>query len=57
MDHLVKTITFEKAHAEVSKFDNETEVREYHVMLHVDDATLNYSEQLEAILNAYNSFV
>lgn len=57
MDHLVKTITFEKAHAEVSKFDNETEVREYHVMLHVDDATLNYSEQLEAILNAYNSLL
>ena len=36
MDQLVKTITFEKAHAEVSKFDNGTEVREYHVMLHVD---------------------
>ena len=57
MDHLVKTITFEKAHAEVSKFDNGTEVREYHVMLHVDDATLTYSEQLEAILNAYNSLL
>mgnify|MGYP002525839675 FL=1 len=57
MDHLVNTITFEKAHAEVSKFDNGTEVREYHVMLHVDDATLTYSEQLEAILNAYNSLL
>ena len=57
MDHLVKTITFEKAHAEVFKFDNGTEVREYHVMLHVDDATLTYSEQLEAILNAYNSLL
>ena len=57
MNHLVKTITFEKAHAEVSKFDNGTEVREYHVMLHVDDATLTYSEQLEAILNAYNSLL
>ena len=26
-------------------------------MLHVDDATLTYSEQLEAILNAYNSLL
>ena len=35
----LKTITFEKAHAEVFKFDKGTEVQEYHMMLHVDDAT------------------
>jgi enamine deaminase RidA (YjgF/YER057c/UK114 family) len=57
MDHLLQTIAFEKAHAEVFKFDNGTEVKEYHVMIHVGDATLTYSEQLEAILNAYNSLL
>ena len=53
----LKTITFEKAHAEVFKFDNGTEVQEYHVMLHVDDTTATYPEQLEAIINAYNSLL
>ena len=53
----LKTITFEKVHAEVFKFDNGTEVQEYHVMLHVDDATATYPEQLEAIINAYNSLL
>ena len=53
----LKTITFEKAHAEVFKFDNGTEVQEYHVMIHVDDATSTYPEQLEAIINAYNSLI
>ena len=53
----LKTITFEKAHAEVFKFDNGTEVQEYHVMIHVDDATSTYPEQLEAILNTYNSLL
>lgn len=52
-----KTITFEKAHAEISQFDNGTEVKEYHVMIHVDDATSTYPEQLESILNAYNALI
>ncbi len=53
----LKTITFEKAHAEVFKFNNGTEVKEYHVVLHVDDATSTYPEQLESILNAYNTLL
>ena len=50
-------IQFDKAHAEIYEFDNGTEVKEYHVMIHVDDCTLTYAEQLEAVLNAYFSLV
>ncbi|MBQ9229814.1 MAG: hypothetical protein IJ190_01405 [Prevotella sp.] len=53
----LKTITFEKAHAEIFQFDNGTEVQEYHVMIHVDDVTSTYPEQLESILHAYNSLL
>ena len=57
MDLQLKTLTFENTHAEVSCFDNGTEVKEYHVMIHVDDATLTYSEQLDAIIKAYNALL
>ena len=53
----ITTKTFEKAHAEIFQFDNGTEVKEYHVMIHVSDATSTYPEQLEAIINAYNSLL
>lgn len=53
----LKTIHFEKAYAEISVFDNGTEVKECHAMIHVDDATLPYTEQLNAIFNAYNNLI
>ena len=53
----LKTIPFEKAYAEISMFDNGTEVKECHAMIHVDDATLPYAEQLNAIFNAYNTLI
>ena len=53
----LKTIHFEKAYAEISVFDNGTEVKECHTMIHVDDATLPYTEQLNAIFNAYNNLI
>lgn len=53
----LKTIHFEKAYAEISVFDNGTEVRECHAMIHVDDTTLPYTEQLNAIFNAYNNLI
>lgn len=53
----LKTIHFEKAYAEISMFDNGTEVKECHAMIHVDDATLPYTEQLNAIFNAYNNLI
>lgn len=51
----LKTLQFEKAHADIFKFDNGTEVAEYHVMVHVDDCMLTFPEQLGAVLNAYDS--
>ena len=53
----LKKVPFEKAYAEISMFDNGTEVKEYHAMIHVDDATLPYAEQLNAIFNAYNALL
>lgn len=53
----LKTIHFEKAYAEISMFDNGTEVKECHAMIHVDNATLPYTEQLNAIFNAYNNLI
>ena len=50
-------IAFENASADVFCFDNGTEVREYHAMIHVDSRRLPYSQQLEAVLNAYNQLI
>ena len=50
-------IAFENASADVSCFDNGTEVKEYQVMIHVDAKRLPYSQQLEAVLNAYNQLL
>ena len=48
-----QTIRFDHAIAKISQFDNGTEVREYHVMIRIDDAHLTFNEQLAAILDAY----
>ena len=50
-------IAFENASADVSCFDNGTEVKEYHAMIHVDAKRLPYSQQLEAVLSAYNQLI
>ena len=57
MNEKLSQIEFENARAEVSCFDNGTEVREYQAMIHVTNSRLPYSQQLEAILNAYSSLV
>lgn len=57
MNQQTKIIQLENAHAEIFLFDNGTEVREYHVMIHVDNPALTYDEQLEAVLNAYGTLV
>jgi enamine deaminase RidA (YjgF/YER057c/UK114 family) len=48
---------FEQAGADVFCFNNGTEVREYHAMIRVQDARLPFAQQLEAVLNAYNSLL
>ena len=50
-------IEFENAYADLSCFDNGTEVREYHAVIHVAQKRLTYSKQLEAIIGAYNQLI
>lgn len=50
-------LTFDCAQADVFCFDNETEVREYHAMIHVNNAMLSFAEQLEAVLTAYHGLL
>ena len=57
MNERFSHISFENASADVSCFDNGTEVKEYHAMIHVDAKRLPYSQQLEAVLNAYNQLL
>ena len=57
MNERLLHIAFENASADVSCFDNGTEVKEYHAMIHVDSKRLPYSQQLEAVLNAYNQLI
>ncbi len=52
-----QTIHFENAFADVFQFDNGTEVKEYHIMVHVDSVRLSYSQQVEAIFNAYDKLL
>ena len=57
MDNKQQTFQFENAFAEVFQFDNGTEVKEYHVMVHVNSPRLPYATQLEAVLNAYTCLI
>ena len=50
-------IAFDCAQADVFCFDNVTEVREYHAMIHVNNAMLPFAEQLEAVLTAYHGLL
>ncbi len=44
----------EKARAEIAKFaPKDGGVTEYHVMVHAEDATATYAEQLDAVLSTY----
>ena len=55
MSYNQQTIKLNKARAEVYVFDNGSEVREAHVMIHADNIGMTYKEQLDAILDAYGS--
>ena len=54
MNHHLSRIDFENATAEVTCFDNGTEVREYHAIIHVNSPLLSFARQLEAVMNAYD---
>ena len=53
MSNQLLRIDFENARADVLCFDNGTEVKEYHAMIHVSQQRLTYAKQLEAVMNAY----
>ena len=57
MKEKLSRIDFENARADVLCFDNGTEVKEYHAMIHVSKKRLTYDQQLEAIINAYNGLL
>ena len=57
MNNKQQTIQFENAFADVFEFDNGTEVKEYHAMIHVSTTRLPFAKQLEAVLNAYTSLI
>jgi len=55
MSYNQQTIKLNKARAEVYVFDNGSEVREAHAMIHADNIGMTYKEQLDAVLDAYAS--
>jgi enamine deaminase RidA (YjgF/YER057c/UK114 family) len=57
MNDKTKHIEFQGARAEVSCFDNGTEVREYHAMIHATDLRQPFAKQLEDILTAYGELI
>jgi len=51
----MKKIEFDKSCVEVSAFQSEGGVGEYHLMVHVTDPALTYQQQVEALLDAYHA--
>ncbi|MBP3842287.1 MAG: hypothetical protein J6E29_01440 [Prevotella sp.] len=52
-----KIIELTDAQAEVFTFDNGTEVKEHHVMIHADGCHRTFLQQLNAVLDAYNQLI
>ena len=57
MNQKFSHIDFTDACVDVFCFDNGTEVREYHAMIHVSTHRLPFQKQLEAVLNAYTVLI
>lgn len=52
-----RTIILNNAYAEISTFDNGSEVKEYQVLIHVKGKELDYRQQLEALLDGYQHVI
>ena len=52
-----QTIQFKNAFAEISRYEGRGEVKEYHVMIHVNSCRLSYQQQLDAVLDAYQQLI
>ena len=57
MDKKQQVIQFDNALAEVFEFDNGTEVKEYHAMIHASLTRLSFAQQLEAVMGAYTQMI
>ena len=57
MNQKLSHIDFDQAGADVFCFDNGTQVREYHAIIRVQQACLPFAQQVEAVMNAYNSLL
>ena len=57
MQNKEQHIKFANAFADIFEFDNHTEVREYHVMIHATSPRLTFQQQLEAILEGYSELL
>ena len=57
MNENLSHFDFENACADILCFDNGTEVKEYHAIIHVSQKRLTYAQQLEAVMNAYNALL
>ena len=57
MSNTLSHFTFGNACADISCFDNGTEVKEYQAIIHVCQHKLPYAQQLEAIMAAYNELL
>ena len=56
MEPRLKHFKFEHAWADVSCFDGTT-AKEYHAMIHVNGQRMNFGQQLEAVLGAYDQLL
>jgi len=52
---MFETIALENVTARICRFETESEVVEFHLMLSVDNPLLSYDEQLEALMHAYHA--
>ena len=52
-----RRIEYNNAFADIAMFDNGTEVREFHIMIHANSSRLSFTQQLEAVMDAYNQIV
>jgi len=51
------TLHFKHIRAELTSFDETGAVNEHHLMMHVTDAYLTYQQQLDALLDAYDTLI
>ncbi len=52
-----RRIEYKNAFADIAMFDNGTEVKEFHLMIHANSSRLPFAQQLEAVMDAYHQII